>query len=116
MPTRFRILIALLGCLAFGGNAIAADLYRCDTLCCATPCESAPLAPDDCPLCAVRGAVGADPMVPVMPAGASTVPAPAAVMPALPALAPAAAALPAAAVAPCPAPLPAPPRPTVLRL
>ncbi|MBK6734274.1 MAG: hypothetical protein IPG61_09310 [bacterium] len=112
MNARIRILLALLGCLVFGGNALSADLGHCDPIGCDEPCEAVPLEPEDCACCAVRSAAESDPMLPsVAP------PAP------LPALLPELALLPAPAAhaavtgfCPAPAPLPAPPRASVLRL
>ncbi len=112
MNTRIRIVLALLGCLVFGGNALSADLGHCDPICCDEPCESVPIEPDDCACCAVRSAAESDPMLPSV---APPAPLPA-LLPEL-LLPPAPAAL--AAVTgfnPAPAPLPAPPRASVLRL
>ena len=64
MNARTRIVLALLGCLVFGGNALAIDLGHCDPLCCDEPCESRPLLPESCACCAVRSAAEADPMLP----------------------------------------------------
>lgn len=65
MSTRVRILLALLGCLAFGAHALAAAPGHCDPLCCDEPCESGPLAPPtDCTCCAVRGDMATDPLLP----------------------------------------------------
>ena len=64
MTTRTRIVLALLGCLVLGGNAVAADLSHCDRVCCDTPCDTAPLAPDDCACCVVRSAGLGDPLLP----------------------------------------------------
>ena len=112
MNARIRILLALLGCLVFGANALATDLGHCDPICCDDPCESVPLAPESCACCAVRSTAEADPM---LPATAPPAPLPAA-LPMLPDLpAPTAPTL-LAGFAPTPAPPPAPPRPTVLRL
>lgn len=65
MNARIRILLALLGCLVFGANALGAVPGHCDPLCCAEPCESGPLAPPtDCACCAVRGDLASDPLLP----------------------------------------------------
>jgi hypothetical protein len=64
MNARIRILLALLGCLVFGGNALSADLGHCDPICCDEPCEAVPLEPEDCACCAVRSAAESDPMLP----------------------------------------------------
>lgn len=113
MNTRIRILLALLGCLVFGANALGAMPGHCDPVCCDVPCESGPFAPPtDCACCAVRGAVASDPLLPSQ--------APPAPVPALlpePPLQPAPTASTAATgFCPAPAPLPAPPRLAVLRL
>ncbi len=116
MTSRTRILLALLGCLVLGGNAVVADAAHCDPLCCETPCDGVPLAPDACPCCVVRSAGAGDPMVPVAPVAAPPAPAPVAALPDLPAVAPAAAAPSVTCpAAPCARP-PAPSGPTNLRL
>jgi hypothetical protein len=75
MNVHVRILLALLGCLVFGGNALAVDPSHCDALCCDEPCESAPLAPEACACCAVHSTAEADTALPAV--------APAAPLPAL---------------------------------
>jgi hypothetical protein len=82
MNARIHILMALLGCLVFGGNALATELRHCNPLCCDEPCESRPLVPESCARCAVRSTAEADPMLPPL-ASATSLPA---VMPATPAL------------------------------
>ncbi|MBM4129546.1 hypothetical protein FJ250_00750 [bacterium] len=112
MPTRIRILLALLGCLMIGANALDAAPAHCDPLCCDEPCESGPLAPaPDCTCCAVRANTDTNPLLPTL-----TPPAPA------PALLPTPAGLPDLAAAGAPAAdssLPVPPpttaRTTILR-
>lgn len=112
MNTRIRILLALLGCLVFGGNALGTDLGHCDPVCCDEPCEALPLAPESCACCAVRSTAEADPM---LPAAAPPAPLPA-LLPELPRLPVPAAIAATAGFCPAPAPLPAPPRRAVLRL
>lgn len=65
MNQRVRILLALLGCLVFGANALGAIPGHCDPVCCAEPCEPGPLAPPpDCTCCSVRSTTDTDPMLP----------------------------------------------------
>ena len=113
MNARIRILLALLGCLVIGANALGAAHAHCDPLCCDEPCESGPLAPaPDCTCCAVRGNTDLGPLLPTM-----APPAP------VPALLPMPVELPTADAAAAPAaptcvPIPPPPttRSTILRL
>jgi len=95
MNARIHIFLALLGCLVFGGNALAAELSHCLPLCCDEPCESRPLVPESCASCAVRSAAAADPMLPSFAPAAP-----------LPAVVPAAPALPRLNSNSCPAALP----------
>lgn len=68
MSTRVRFLLALLGCLVIGANALGAAHAHCDPLCCDEPCESGPLAPaPDCTCCAVRANTDTDPLLPTVP-------------------------------------------------
>ena len=83
MNAHVRILLALLGCLVFGGNALAVDPSHCDPLCCDEPCESAPLAPESCACCAVHSTAEADTALPAV-APAAPLPALAAASPLLP--------------------------------
>lgn len=83
MNTRIRIILALLGCLVFGANALAADLGHCDPVCCETPCDPVAPAPVECGCCAQAATVEASPM---MVSPAPTAPSPA-LLPALPAAA-----------------------------
>jgi len=112
MKAHVRILLALLGCLVFGGNAIATDSGHCDTVCCDEPCESAPFVPASCACCAVRSATETDPALPsVVPA--APLPALMAVLPSLPDMT----SLPCAAgSAPVPAPSPPSQRTAILRI
>ena len=112
MNARIRILLALLGCLVFGGNALSADLGHCDPICCDEPCEAVPLEPEVWDGGAVGSPSGIEPR---LPAGFPMAPEPA-LLPELvvPPAPPALAAL--TGFNPAPAPLPAPPRASVLRL
>jgi len=83
MNARIRILLALLGCLVFGGNALAVDLSHCDALCCDEPCESAPLVPESCACCAVHRTSEPDTALPAV-APSAPLPALIAVLPSLP--------------------------------
>lgn len=115
MTTRIRILLALLGCLVIGANALGAAHAHCDPLCCDEPCESGPLAPvPDCTCCAVRGHTDTDPLLPTL---ATATPAPAPLLLPLPAELPSAATAAAPAVpGSVPVPPPATTRSTILRL
>ena len=112
MKAHLRILLALLGCLVFGGNALATDLSHCDVLCCDEPCESAPFVPDACACCAVHSTADVKTVLPAV-APVAPLPALAATLPSLPEMAgqPCAPGL-----SPAPAPSPQPPRVDVLRL
>jgi hypothetical protein len=67
MNARVRILLALLGCLVIGANALGVAPAHCDPLCCESPCESGPLAPaPDCTCCAVRTNTDTDPLLPTL--------------------------------------------------
>ncbi len=104
MNKRIRILLALLGCLVIGANALAADFGRCDPVCCEKPCDPVLPTPIECRDCAATATVEARPL---LIAHAPTSPAPA-LLPVLPALtAPrvvAAIVIHASALAPVPAP------------
>jgi len=82
MNTRIRILMALLGCLVIGVNALAADLGHCDPICCEAPCDPVLPAPVECGCCAATATAVASPM---LTAHVPTSPAPA-LLPVLPAL------------------------------
>lgn len=111
MNARIRILLALLGCLVFGANALGAELVHCDPVCCDEPCESGPLAPaTDCACCAVRSTVAVDPMLPSAPP-ATPLPA---VLPAVPNLFEPDTVNEPAGLTPAPAPAPVPVRACVL--
>lgn len=111
MNKRIRILLALLGCLVFGANALGADLGHCDPVCCAEPCESGPLAPPpDCTCCSVRSTADTAPML-LSPTSATPMPA---VLPALPRLIGIQVASHVLDLAPLPAPAPPPVRASVL--
>lgn len=84
MNARVRILLALLGCLVIGANALAIELGHCDPVCCDAPCDPILPAPVECGCCAVTATAEASPM---LVSSASTGPAPA-VLPVLPVLAP----------------------------
>jgi hypothetical protein len=113
MHARIRILLALLGCLVIGANALAAAHAHCDPLCCDEPCESGPLAPvPDCTCCAVRGSTDTDPLLPTLTLAAPQ-PALLPLPPALPALSADAGSATLTAV---PIPPPPPARSTILRL
>lgn len=113
MHARIRILLALLGCLVIGANALAAAHVQCERLCCDEPCETGPLAPvPDCAFCAVRGNTDIDPLrATITPAAPQ--PALLPLPPALPAIS--ADAGPTALTA-VPIPPPTPARSTILRL
>jgi hypothetical protein len=112
MKAHVRILLALLGCLVFGGNAIATDMGHCDVLCCDEPCESAPFVPESCACCAVRSTAETDPALPLV-VPAAPLPALAAALPSLPEMT----SFPCAAgVNPVPAPSPPSQRTTILRI
>ncbi|MBK8164358.1 MAG: hypothetical protein IPK64_00185 [bacterium] len=113
MPKRIRILLALLGCLVIGANALAATHAHCDPLCCDEPCESGPLAPvPDCTCCAVRGSTDTDPLLPTL---TPTAPQPA-LLPLPPALPTISTDAGPAALTAVPVPPPTPARTTILRL
>lgn len=111
MNTRIRILLALLGCLVIGVNALAIELGHCDPVCCEAPCDPVLPAPVECGCCAATATAEASPMV---TAHAPTSPAPA-LLPVLPALAAPSTVAAFAGHAPAPAPDAAPARSTILR-
>jgi hypothetical protein len=84
MNTRIRILLALLGCLVIGVNALAIELGHCDPVCCEAPCDPVLPAPVECGCCAVTATAEASPM---LASSVSPGPAPG-VLPVLPVLAP----------------------------
>jgi hypothetical protein len=111
MNTRIRILMALLGCLVIGVNALAADLGHCDPICCEAPCDPVLPAPVECGCCAATATAVASPM---LTAPVPTSPAPA-LLPVLPALAAPRAVAAFADHTPAPSPATAPARSTILR-
>lgn len=111
MNTRIRILLALMGCLVIGVNALAIELGHCDPVCCEAPCDPVLPAPVECGCCAATATAVASPMLTVqVPASPSP-----AVLPVLPALAAPRLVAALGSHAPAPAPSAAPTRSTILR-
>jgi hypothetical protein len=111
MNTRIRILLALLGCLVIGANALAIDLGHCDPVCCEKPCDPVAPTPVECGYCTLTATAEASPMLVSV---ASPTPAPA-LLPVLPELAPASVETFSLDSLPSLAPPPAPARSTILR-
>ena len=63
MNTRIRILLALLGCLVIGANALAIDLGHCDPVCCEKPCDPVAPTPVECGYCTLTATAEASPML-----------------------------------------------------
>ena len=63
MNARIRILLALLGCLVVGANALAIEIGHCDPVCCEKPCDPVAPAPVECGCCALTATAESAPVL-----------------------------------------------------